>query len=111
MTTLARLFGAIPRAFESGTGSELRNPLGITIIGGLPLSQLLTLYTTPVIYLAMEGLETRLRPHSPAHTQQRGPVADQVAHSHPPAGYLSREGAPEAAADPAAAAADGARAA
>src|SRR5439155_19886403 len=54
MTTLAALFGALPLALEGGTGSELRNPLGITIVGGLLLSQLLTLYTTPVIYLAME---------------------------------------------------------
>jgi multidrug efflux pump len=61
MTTLAALFGAIPLAVESGTGSELRFPLGITIIGGLLLSQLLTLYTTPVIYLALERLRLRLR--------------------------------------------------
>lgn len=60
MTTLAALFGAIPLAVEGGTGSELRNPLGITIIGGLLLSQLLTLYTTPVIYLQMERLRARL---------------------------------------------------
>jgi multidrug efflux pump len=59
MTTLAALFGALPLALESGTGSELRFPLGITIIGGLLLSQLLTLYTTPVIYLALERLRMR----------------------------------------------------
>jgi multidrug efflux pump len=64
MTTLAALFGALPLALESGTGSELRNPLGITIVGGLLLSQLLTLYTTPVIYLALERL--RLRVFAPA---------------------------------------------
>ena len=62
MTTLAALFGALPLALEGGTGSELRNPLGVTIIGGLLLSQLLTLYTTPVIYLYMERLRLRLFP-------------------------------------------------
>jgi multidrug efflux pump len=60
MTTLAALFGALPLALENGTGSELRYPLGVTIIGGLLLSQLLTLYTTPVIYLAMERLRVRI---------------------------------------------------
>jgi multidrug efflux pump len=60
MTTLAALFGALPLALESGTGSELRFPLGVTIIGGLLLSQLLTLYTTPVIYLYMERLRLRM---------------------------------------------------
>jgi multidrug efflux pump len=69
MTTLAALFGAIPLAVESGTGSELRNPLGITIIGGLLLSQLLTLYTTPVIYLAMERLKTRFSRPGPLQTE------------------------------------------
>ena len=59
MTTLAALFGALPLALEHGAGSELRFPLGITIIGGLLLSQLLTLYTTPVIYLAMDRLQVR----------------------------------------------------
>jgi multidrug efflux pump len=60
MTTLAALFGALPLALESGTGSELRFPLGVSIIGGLIVSQILTLYTTPVIYLALDRINRRI---------------------------------------------------
>jgi multidrug efflux pump len=59
MTTMAALLGALPLVIENGSGSELRFPLGVTIVGGLLLSQLLTLYTTPVIYLAFERLRLR----------------------------------------------------
>jgi multidrug efflux pump len=60
MTTAAALFGAVPLAFGTGIGSELRRPLGLTIIGGLIVSQVLTLYTTPVVYLALDRLRFRL---------------------------------------------------
>jgi hydrophobic/amphiphilic exporter-1 (mainly G- bacteria), HAE1 family len=92
MTTMAALLGALPLALGTGTGSELRQPLGYTMVGGLLLSQSLTLFTTPVIYLYLDRLNNRLtagwrRKHleeavgapagghafaSPAHAQNRG---------------------------------------
>ena len=62
MTTMAALLGAVPLVFEGGAGWELREPLGITIIGGLLLSQVLTLFTTPVIYLALDRLQKHPAP-------------------------------------------------
>ncbi|NRO98978.1 MMPL family transporter [Paraburkholderia sp. NMBU_R16] len=66
MTTMASLFGALPLAFGGGMGAELRRPLGIAIIGGLFVSQMLTLFSTPVIYLALHGLAARRRPREAA---------------------------------------------
>jgi multidrug efflux pump len=73
MTTMAALLGGLPLALGTGTGSELRRPLGITIVGGLILSQILTLYTTPVVYLYFDRLARRFR-HTPAPASLPSPV-------------------------------------
>jgi multidrug efflux pump len=74
MTTMAALLGAVPLAFSHGTGSELRRPLGITIIGGLVFSQVLTLYTTPVIYLWFDRLARWLSPRREAESSPHEPA-------------------------------------
>ncbi len=73
MTTVAAIFGALPLMFGTGTGSELRHPLGVSIVGGLLVSQVLTLFTTPVIYLMFDRLATRLRRRNTAGS---GTLAD-----------------------------------
>jgi multidrug efflux pump len=73
MTTMAALFGALPLALGTGTGSELRRPLGITIVGGLIVSQMLTLYTTPVVYLTLDRLRLRMQGKHHDIIQQHGP--------------------------------------
>jgi multidrug efflux pump len=77
MTTMSAICGALPLAFGTGTGSELRRPLGITIVGGLMLSQLLTLYTTPVVYLLMDRMRLWAlnRSHDPLSSTTEGAVS------------------------------------
>jgi len=76
MTTMAALLGGLPLALGSGTGSELRQPLGISIVGGLLISQVLTLYTTPVVYLAFSRLALRLRRHRVGNPVESEATAD-----------------------------------
>jgi multidrug efflux pump len=73
MTTMAALLGGIPLALGSGIGSELRRPLGITIVGGLIVSQVLTLYTTPVIYIFFDNLGHRFSRKSGPRTDSSAP--------------------------------------
>jgi multidrug efflux pump len=70
MTTAAALLGAVPLAFGTGTGSELRRPLGVAIVGGLMVSQVLTIYTTPVVYLYLDRLQTWIVAHLPWRRKQ-----------------------------------------
>jgi multidrug efflux pump len=74
MTTMAALFGALPLAFGTGTGSELRRPLGITIVGGLVVSQMLTLYTTPVVYLTFDRIRLRVSGRHKSFDSVGGPL-------------------------------------
>jgi hydrophobic/amphiphilic exporter-1 (mainly G- bacteria), HAE1 family len=75
MTTVAALFGTLPIAIGVGEGADARQPLGLAVVGGLLVSQVLTLYITPVIYLYMERLQSRLRGHSAMPSKQPEPVA------------------------------------
>ncbi len=95
MTTMAALFGGLPLALGSGVGSELRRPLGITIIGGLIFSQMLTLYTTPVIYLAFDWLAKRFGSKKKTRDEEEATAPNHAAHRerhellrifHPPTG-------------------------
>ncbi|GAA0517874.1 MdtB/MuxB family multidrug efflux RND transporter permease subunit [Tatumella terrea] len=74
MTTLAALLGALPLMLSTGVGAELRRPLGISMVGGLVVSQVLTLFTTPVIYLLFDSLSKKLSPKGPMSTEQDRPL-------------------------------------
>jgi multidrug efflux pump len=78
MTTAAAILGAVPLAFDTGTGEELRRPLGIAIIGGLIVSQVLTLYTTPVIYLVLDRLRLHKAPTRDREEPEGVPLGQQA---------------------------------
>jgi multidrug efflux pump len=78
MTTMAALLGALPLALGHGAGAELRRPLGIAIVGGLVLSQALTLYTTPVVYLWFDRLAQLWQRRAPAHEGAQAPLVEMA---------------------------------
>jgi predicted RND superfamily exporter protein len=109
MTTMAALLGALPLALGHGTGSELRQPLGVTMVGGLILSQAMTLFTTPVVYLYLDRLANRRHTRARARTPEEAvaaalgaagtsgdpqhPVSHPTRHGGPGLGRAEPEGA------------------